>query len=66
MEKIGMDVHRVSMQIWVLTETGQYQEQRIRTGRDSLSDCFGGRPPACILLEAATGSEWRGDLTGRC
>ena len=58
MEKIGIDVHKVSTQICVLTETGEYQEQRIRTERDSLTEFFGGRPPARILLEAATESEW--------
>lgn len=58
MEKIGIDVHKVSTQICILTETGEYQEQRIRTERDTLSDFFGGRPPARILLEAATESEW--------
>jgi transposase len=58
MEKIGIDVHKVSTQICVLTETGEYQEQRIRTERDSLSEFFGGRARARVLLEAATESEW--------
>ena len=54
MEKIGIDVHKVSTQICVLTETGEYQEQRLRTERDSLTQFFGGRPRARVLLEAAT------------
>src|SRR5262249_31227352 len=33
-------------------------EQRIRTTRERLTALCGGRPPARILLEAATESEW--------
>jgi transposase len=58
MEKIGIDVHKVSTQICVLTETGEYQEQRIQTERDLQSNFFGGRPWAWVLLEAATESKW--------
>lgn len=58
MEKIGIDVHKVSTQICVLTETGEYHEQRTRTERESLTAFFDGRPRARVLLEAATESEW--------
>ena len=58
MEKIGIDVHKVSTQVCVLTETGEYEEHRIRTERDSLSKFFGSRPAGRVLLEAATESEW--------
>ena len=37
MEKIGIDVHKVATQVCVLTETGEYEEQRIRTDRDALA-----------------------------
>ncbi len=58
MEKIGIDVHKVSTQVCVLTETGEYAECRIRTERDALAAFFGARRKARILLEAATESEW--------
>lgn len=58
MEKIGIDVHKVATQVCVLTETGEYEERRIRTERSSLTEFFGGRPKARVLLEAATESEW--------
>lgn len=58
MEKIGIDVHKVSTQVCVLTEDGEYEESRIRTDRDALTMLFGDRPKARILLEASTESEW--------
>lgn len=58
MEKIGIDVHKVSTQVCVLTEDGEYVESRIRTERDSLSRVFGQRARARVLLEASTESEW--------
>jgi transposase len=58
MDKIGIDVHKVATQVCILTETGEYEEQRIRTERDALTTFFGTRPRARILLEAATESEW--------
>jgi hypothetical protein len=60
MEKIGIDVHKVATQVCVLTETGEYEECRIRTERDMLTAFFGERPKACILLEAATESSLLG------
>lgn len=58
MEKIGIDVHKVSTQVCVLTEDGEYAEWRIRTDRESLSKAFAQRPRARVLLEASTESEW--------
>jgi transposase len=58
MEKIGIDVHKVATQVCVLTETGEYEECRIRTERDVLTAFFSERPKGRILLEAATESEW--------
>lgn len=58
MEKIGIDVHKVATQVCILTETGEFEECRIRTERDSFTGFFGERPKARILLEAATESEW--------
>lgn len=58
MEKIGIDVHKLATQVCILTEDGEFKEFRIRTERDSLSEAFGFRPRARMLLEAATESEW--------
>jgi transposase len=58
MEFIGIDVHKVETQICVLTEQGEVIETRIRTERQRLSDFFGPRAPARVLLESATESEW--------
>jgi transposase len=58
MEKIGIDVHKHSTQVCILTEDGEYLERRIRTLRPALDGLFGSREPARILLEAATESEW--------
>ena len=33
MEKTGIDVHKVSTQVCVLTANGEYDESRIRTDR---------------------------------
>jgi len=65
MEKIGIDVHKVATQVCVLTETGEYEECRIRTERDALTAFCGERPRARILVEAATESEWVGSYGGR-
>ena len=56
--EVGIDVHKVATQVCVLTDTGEYEELRIRTERDALTAFFGERPKARILLEAATESEW--------
>lgn len=58
MEKIGIDVHKVATQVCILTEDGEFKEFRIRTERGALTEAFGRRARARILLEAATESEW--------
>lgn len=58
MEQIGIDVHKVATQVCILTESGAYEERRIRTEREALTKLFGGRARARVLLEAATESEW--------
>ena len=54
MEYIGIDVHKVHSQICRHTDTGDYEEQRIRTERHRFAEFLGGRPPARVLLEAST------------
>lgn len=58
MEYIGIDVHKNSSQICVLTEGGELIERRIKTDRSSLHSLFSARPPALILIESTTESEW--------
>ncbi len=58
MEHIGIDVHKVESQICVLTESGEIIERRIRTQRERFAAVLGARPPAKLLIEASTESEW--------
>ena len=58
MEHIGIDVHKNSCQVCILTEGGALVERRIKTDRASLHALFDGRPRARILVESSTESEW--------
>ena len=58
MDFIGFDLGKVSSQVCILTEDGELIERRIRTDRDFIADLLGSRPPARILIEASTESEW--------
>src|SRR6266436_903117 len=58
-EYIGMDVHKRESQVCILDEGGAVVvERRIRTERSRFAAVLGERPPARILLEASTESEW--------
>ena len=58
MDYIGIDLHKNSSQVCVLTEDGELIERRIKTDRGSLDKMFGERTPARILVESSTESEW--------
>jgi transposase len=58
MDTIGLDLHKSETQVCTLTEDGELIEQRIRTSRERFTAIFGARPPARILVEASTESEW--------
>ena len=58
MDYIGIDLHKNSSQVCILTEDGELIERRIKTGRESFDKLFAERPPARILVEASTESEW--------
>src|SRR3712207_2862959 len=58
MEYIGIDLHKTSSQVCILAEGGQLIERRIKSTRASFNELFAERPPALILVEAPTGSEW--------
>lgn len=58
MDHIGIDVHKKESQICILTADGELLEHRVRTELARFGEVLGGRPPARILIEAATESEW--------
>ena len=58
MDHIGIDVHKKHSQICIVTERGELLERRIRTEPARFAEELGSRPPARILLESATESEW--------
>ena len=58
MDTIGLDLHQRESQLCILTEAGEIIERRIVTSRERFTAVLGNRPPARILLEASTESEW--------
>lgn len=58
MDTIGLDLHKRESQLCIVTAAGELHEQRIVTSRARFSEVLGRRPPARILLEASTESEW--------
>lgn len=58
MDTIGLDLHKRESQLCMLDEHGAITERRIHTTRERLAAVLGDRPPARVLLEAGTESEW--------
>jgi transposase len=58
MDFVGIDLHKTSSQICTLSESGKSTERRIKTTRAAFDEVFADRPPARILVEASTESEW--------
>ena len=58
MDFIGIDLHKISSQVCILTEDGELIERRIKSDRESFDKLLGERPPARSLVEASTESEW--------
>lgn len=58
MDTIGLDLHKRESQLCILTDDGELLERRIATSRARFTEVLGSRPPARILLEASTESEW--------
>ena len=58
MDHIGIDVHKMHSQICILSEEGELLERRVRTEPGRFAEELGHRPPARILIESATESEW--------
>jgi transposase len=57
-DSLGIDLHKRESQLCTITEDGELLEQRILTSRERFTAVLGSRPPARILLEASTESEW--------
>ncbi len=58
MEIIGLDLHKRESQLSIKADDGSITDRRIATSRERFTAVFGARPPARILLEASTESEW--------
>ena len=58
MDHIGIDVHKIHSQICILSQDGELIERRIRSEPARFAEELGPRPPARILIESATESEW--------
>lgn len=58
MDSIGIDLHKRESQPCILTDEGELIERRIATNRERFTATLGNRPPARVLLEASTESEW--------
>jgi transposase len=58
MDYVGIDVYKKESQICIVAEGGELIECRVRTEPGRLVDLFARRPPARILIEASTDSEW--------
>lgn len=58
MDYIGIDLHKESSQVCILTENGELIERRIKTDKVTFHQLLANRPPARILVEASTESEW--------
>src|SRR3954470_17118684 len=58
MDYVGIDQRKTSSQVCILSEGGELTERRIKSTRASFDEVFPGRPPARILVEASTESEW--------
>ena len=66
MEHIGIDVHKRESQICILTPEGEIIERRIQSTRARFTAVFAARPPAKVLLEATTESEWVAQTLEQC
>jgi transposase len=58
MDTIGLDLHKRESQLCTLGDDGTVAERRIVTSRDRFTAVLGARPPARILVEASTESDW--------
>ncbi len=58
MEIIGLDLHKRESQLSIKADDGTITDRRIATNRERFTAVLGEQPPARILLEVSTESEW--------
>ena len=58
MDTIGLDLHKRESQLCIGRDDGSVEERRIVTSRERFTAVLGNRPPARVLVEASTESEW--------
>ncbi len=58
MDTIGLDLPKRETQLCIGQADGAITEQRIVTSRQRFTAVLGHRPPARVLVEASTESEW--------
>jgi len=58
MEIIGLNLHKRESQLAIKADDGTITDRRIATSRERSTAMLAERPPARILLEASTESEW--------
>lgn len=58
MTTIGLDLHKRESQLCIGHDDGRLEERRITTSRERFTAVLGDLPPARVLLEASTESEW--------
>ena len=58
MDTIGLDLHKRESQLCVGHADGTITERRIVTSRERFTALLADQPPARVLLEASTESEW--------
>ena len=58
MDTIGLDLHKRESQLCIGHADGTITDRRIVTSRERFTAVLGGQPPAHVLLEAGTESEW--------
>lgn len=58
MDTIGLDLHKRESQLCIIGDDGSVSERRIVTSRERFTAVLGTRPPARVIVEASTESEW--------
>ncbi len=58
MDTIGLDLHKRESQLCIGHADGTIADRRIVTSRERFTAVLADRPPARVLLEASTESEW--------
>lgn len=58
MDYVGIDLHKTSSQVCILTEDGELIERRMKYQQGSCDKLFADKSQARILVDASTKGEW--------